>query len=96
MMDNITLSQLMTWGTVLMGFCGVAAYFIKPVKTFVDRVDKIEKQQVQIDHQIAKSEQNDKMILKCLNAILLHMESGNGTGELRKQKKELDDYLIER
>lgn len=92
---NITLNQLYMWGSTLVGFIGVIAYIIKPFSNFLTRVKKIEDDQQKFDEKIDKSEKNDKMILKCLNAILLHMESGNGTGELRKQKKELDDYLID-
>lgn len=92
---NITLQQLYTWGATFVGFCGVVAYIVKPFSSFLIRVKKIEDDQTKFDEKISKSEQNDKMILKCLNAILLHMETGNSTGELRKQKKELDDYLIE-
>lgn len=92
---NITLQQLYTWGASFVGLLGVIAYFVKPFSQFLTRVKKIEDDQKKFDDKIEKSEQNDKMILKCLNAILLHMETGNSTGELRKQKKELDDYLIE-
>lgn len=92
---NITLNQLYTWGSTLIGICGVIAYIVKPFSSFLSRIKKIEDDQQKFDDKISKSEQNDKMILKCLNAILLHMETGNSTGELRKQKKELDDYLID-
>lgn len=92
---NITLNELYIWGSTIVGFIGVIAYIVKPFSQFMGRVKKIEDDQQKFDEKIGKSEQNDKMILKCLNVILLHMESGNGTGELRKQKKELDDYLID-
>ena len=92
---NITLQQVYTWGASIVGFLGVIAYFVKPFSQFLTRIKKIEDDQQNFGEKISKSEQNDKMILKCLNAILLHMETGNSTGELRKQKKELDDYLIE-
>lgn len=95
-MENITLSQFFSFGAWVVGACGVLAYFIKPFKMFFTKIDNIEKRQKEVDEQLTKRQEDDKMILKCLNAVLLHMESGNGTGELRKQKKELDDYLINR
>lgn len=95
-MENVTLSQLFNVGSWIVGFCGVLAYIIKPFKRFIDKIDNLETRQDEVDEQLKKRQDDDKMILKCLNAVLLHMESGNGTGELRKQKKELDDYLINR
>lgn len=95
-MDNITLTQLVNWGSWIVGATGVVMYFVKPLNRFFTKIDDIEKKQKTVDEQLEKREQDDKMILKCLNAVLLHMESGNGTGELRKQKKELDEYLINR
>lgn len=95
-MENITLSQVFSVGSFIVGFCGVIAYIFQPFKKFIDKIDGLERRQKEVDEQLEKRQEDDKMILKCLNAVLLHMESGNGTGELRKQKKELDDYLINR
>lgn len=95
-MENVTLSQIFNIGSWIVGFCGVIAYIFKPFKTFLNKIDGLERRQKEVDEQLEKRQEDDKMILKCLNAVLLHMESGNGTGELRKQKKELDDYLINR
>lgn len=95
-MENVTLEQIFNVLAWVVGACGVVAYFVKPFQKFFAKIDDIEKHQVEVDEALSKRQDDDKMILKCLNAVLLHMESGNGTGELRKQKKELDDYLINR
>lgn len=95
-MNDITVTQVINWGSWIVGACGVIMFFVRPFNRFFTKIDDIEKKQKTVDEQLVKREQDDKMILKCLNAVLLHMESGNGTGELRKQKKELDDYLINR
>ena len=95
-MDNITIAQIVQWGGTIVALGGVIAYFVKPVKDFSKRVDKIEEHQDNDNQRLITIEKDEKMILRCLNVLLLHMESGNNTGELKKQKQELDEYMINR
>ena len=95
-MENITIGQISAGLVFLVALSSALAYFLKPVKEFSRRIDKIEKHQDNDNERLNMIQKDEKMILKCLNAILLHMESGNDTGELRRQKQELDDYIINR
>ena len=95
-MENITLGNIASWGGFIIVLGGVVTFFLNPFKKFMDRIKKIEDNQEKDDKRLDTIGNDQKMILSCINAILLHMESGNNTGELKAQKKKLDDYMINR
>ena len=95
-MQDITLGNLASWGAFAVTFIGVITFFVNPLKKFMKRVEAIETNREKDNERLETISKDQKMILSCINAMLLHMESGNNTGDLKAQKKKLDDYMINR
>ena len=95
-MENITLGQVAAALGFLVAFFGGIAYFVKPVRTFEERIQKIEKNQDNDNKRLKTLESDTKQILLSVNALLNHSIDNNHIDKLKQRKNELDNYLIER
>lgn len=95
-MENLTLGQIVAGITIAMGLAGGIGYFAKPVFEMLKRLHKVEEHQ-DADLKRLDSFDNDiQQILLSVDVLLQHSIDGNNTEELKKRKKELNAYLIQR
>lgn len=59
-------------------------------------LDRDQKAIRELQKHAGDTEEQGKLTLKCLMAILGHLQDGNHTGELKKRRDEIERYLIER
>jgi len=95
-MDNITIGQIAVSVTFLVGLFGGLVKILEPLKKFTKRMDKVEEHQDNDNERLNKLEDDTKQILLAVNALLGHAIDNNHNDELAKQKKKLDEYLIQR
>lgn len=48
------------------------------------------------DEILKEIKEDQKMMLKSLHLLLTHAESGNNTGEVKKGKEELEQYIFKK
>jgi len=60
------------------------------------KVDELEKARNVDNNELAEIKKTDKVILKCLQALLAESLGGNATEALNEAKKELDNYFLEK
>ena len=95
-MENLTIGQLVAGIAVITGLAGGIGYFAKPVFEMLKRLQKVEEHQ-EADLKRLDSFDNDiQQILLSVDVLLQHSIDGNNTEELKKRKRELNAYLIQR
>ena len=60
------------------------------------KVEELEKARNIDNNELAEIKKTDKVILKCLQALLAESLGGNATEALNEAKKELDNYFLEK
>ena len=93
---SITLTELLAGGAIITSLVALFKNVSKPITEFTDRIEKLEAHQDADNKRLKVLEEDSKMTLKTLNAILGHLQTGNETKEMSKQKKELEEYIISR
>lgn len=93
-LGEITISQLVAWGAIIFSLITYLKTATKPIKDFTDRVDKIEEHQGNDLKRLDEMEECMHLLLKSTRALLDHGTDNNHTGELKKMKSEIDEYLI--
>lgn len=96
MIQNITLEQISIGVLFLVSLFGGLGYFLKPVKTFLKRLEKVENHQDNDNRRLGKLEEDTKQILLSVDVLMQHSIDGNHTESLKKRKDELSKYLIKR
>lgn len=94
--ENITLGEVATACAFIGSLFAIYKSASNPFKVIDTRVKDLEDKKVIYDKKFENLENDTKMMLKCMNVLLLHAQSNNNTGELKATKKELDEYLIKR
>lgn len=68
----------------------------KRIEALEKKVDELEKARNVDNNELAEIKKTDKVILKCLQALLAESLGGNATEALNEAKKELDKYFLEK
>ena len=95
-MENLTLGQIIVIGGSLMALAGTIGYFTKPVFEFLKRLQKVEEHQENDLRRLDNFDKDIQQILLSVDVLLQHSIDGNNTEELKKRKRELNSYLIQR
>lgn len=66
------------------------------IEALEKKVDELEKARNVDNNELAEIKKTDKVILKCLQALLAESLGGNATEALNEAKKELDNYFLEK
>ena len=66
------------------------------IETLEKKVEELEKARNVDNNELAEIKKTDKVILKCLQALLAESLGGNATEALNEAKKELDNYFLEK
>ena len=64
-------------------------------KELQKRVQELTDAVVSINERIDKLHDDDRALMKAVNALLLHNMTGNATGKMAKAQEELTTYIIE-
>ena len=65
------------------------------IKDLQKKVSELTEEVSQINDRIDKLQDNDRALMKAVNALLLHNMTGNATGKMQKAQEELTTYIIE-
>lgn len=65
------------------------------VKELQNRVSDLTKAVSEINDRIDKLHEDDRALMKAVNALLLHNMTGNASGKMAKAQEELTTYIIE-
>lgn len=93
-LENITIGQVLEFGSVLTAIILLYQKAAKPVKTFDTRVRDLESHLDNDNRRLKVLEEDTKMILKATRVLVAHEVSHNESGELKKVQDEIDEYLI--
>lgn len=103
MIENLTLAQVLAGLTFLIAFSKGVDWILSPFKSrkikdlsVEERFKKIENHQDNDNTRLAQLENDTKQILLSVNALLNHSIDNNHTEDLKKRKKDLEEYLIKR
>ena len=66
------------------------------IEALEKKVDELEKERKCDNAELLEIKKTDKVILKCLQALLAESLGGNATEALNEAKKELDNYFLEK
>ena len=66
------------------------------IEALEKKVEELEKERKIDNTELAEIKKTDKVILKCLQALLAESLGGNATEALNEAKKELDNYFLEK
>ena len=64
-------------------------------KELQKRVQELTDAVASINERIDKLHDDDRALMKAVNALLLHNMTGNATGKMAKAQEELTTYIIE-
>ena len=65
------------------------------IKDLQNKVAELTRAVSATNERIDKLEQNDRALMKAVNALLLHNMTGNASGKMAKAQEELTAYIIE-
>lgn len=65
------------------------------IKELQKKVSELTQEVSEINDRIDKLQENDRALMKAVNALLLHNMTGNATGKMAKAQEELTTYIIE-
>lgn len=65
------------------------------IKDLQKKVSELTQEVSEINDRIDKLQENDRALMKAVNALLLHNMTGNATGKMAKAQDELTTYIIE-
>lgn len=95
-MENLTLGQIVAGIAVIVGLSTGIGYFAKPVFEMLKRLQKVEEHQDADLKRLDNFDKDIQQILLSVDVLLQHSIDGNNTEELKKRKRELNSYLIQR
>ena len=61
----------------------------------LQKVSELTQEVSEINDRIDKLQENDRALMKAVNALLLHNMTGNASGKMAKAQEELTTYIIE-
>lgn len=106
MFDNLevtirTILALLGGATVLIGGVSSITKLFSPLRKLKEQVERNVKKldsdhirMTKFDEMISEVEDTNKVICKCLLVLLNHEITGNGTEDLKKQRDELQLFLV--
>lgn len=65
------------------------------IKDLQKKVSDLAREVSEINDRIDKLQENDRALMKAVNALLLHNMTGNASGKMAKAQEELTTYIIE-
>lgn len=68
---------------------------VKDIKDLQNQVSELTREVSEINDRIDKLHEDDRALMKAVNALLLHNMTGNATGKMAKAQEELTLYIIE-
>ena len=65
------------------------------IKDLQKKVSELTEEVSQINDRIDRLHEDDRALMKAVNALLLHNMTGNASGKMAKAQEELTTYIIE-
>lgn len=98
-MEEVSISldvllKLLAFIITLGGAITVLTRWFAPYKTLKEKVNKHEELLDNDNKRLQEIEEDNKMLCKCMLALLDHEITGNSTEKLKKTRKEVEEYLI--
>ena len=68
---------------------------VTDIKDLQKKVSELTKEVSEINDRINKLHEDDRALMKAVNALLLHTMTGNASGKMQRAQEELTTYIIE-